>query len=59
MLNILKYNISLAVLADRVRNVVKPAFDEKRIIVFSGSPAKETEDVLGKIRQIKKGGCLV
>ena len=51
-----KYNIPVTTLADRVNNVVRSAFDGKRIIIFSGGPAKEKEDVLEEIRQIKKGG---
>jgi class I fructose-bisphosphate aldolase len=51
-----KYKIPVVTLADRVRNVVRSAFDGKRIIIFSGGPAKERQDVLEEISQIKKGG---
>ncbi|MDD3521290.1 MAG: class I fructose-bisphosphate aldolase [Actinomycetota bacterium] len=51
-----KYNINVSTLADRVKNVVRSAFDGKRIIIFSGGPAKERQDVLEEISQIKKGG---
>ncbi len=51
-----KYNIPVGTLADRVRNVVRSAFDGKRIIIFSGGPAKDKKDVLEEISQIKNGG---
>ena len=51
-----KYKIPVVTLADRVRNVVRSAFDGKRIIIFSGGPAKERQDVLEEISQIKGGG---
>ncbi|MBN1298802.1 MAG: class I fructose-bisphosphate aldolase [Actinobacteria bacterium] len=51
-----KYNIAVSTLAERVRNVVRSAFDGKRIIIFSGGPAKEKHDVLEEIRQVKNGG---
>jgi class I fructose-bisphosphate aldolase len=43
-------------LADRVRHVVQSAFDGKRIVIFSGGPAKGTDAVLEELRQIKAGG---
>lgn len=52
-----KYNIPTSTLADRVRNVIQGAFDGKRIVVFSGGPAKGREDVLEEIKQIKEGGA--
>jgi len=49
-------NIPTGTLAERVRHVVQAAFNGKRIVIFSGGPAKGTEDVLAEIRQIAKGG---
>lgn len=43
-------------LAERVRHVVQSCFDGKRIVIFSGGPAKGTEAVLEELRQIKAGG---
>jgi class I fructose-bisphosphate aldolase len=43
-------------LAERVRHVVQSSFDGKRIVIFSGGPAKGTEAVLEELRQIKAGG---
>ncbi|MBC7333842.1 MAG: class I fructose-bisphosphate aldolase [Actinobacteria bacterium] len=51
-----KYNIPISTLAERVRHVVQSAFDGKRIVIFSGGPAKGKEEVLEEIRQIKEGG---
>jgi class I fructose-bisphosphate aldolase len=39
-----------------VEHVVRSAFDGKRILIFSGGPAKAKEDIMEEIRQIKQGG---
>jgi class I fructose-bisphosphate aldolase len=51
-----KYNIPVKSLADRVKHVIQSAFNGKRIVIFSGGPAKEKEEILEEIRQIKNGG---
>ncbi|MBX5481492.1 MAG: class I fructose-bisphosphate aldolase [Myxococcaceae bacterium] len=51
-----KYNIPIATLADRIRYVVKSAFNGKRIVIFSGGEAKGTDQILDEIRQIHAGG---
>ncbi len=51
-----KYNIPIATLADRVRHVVQSAFDGRRIVIFSGGPAKSDEAVFDEIRAIRDGG---
>jgi class I fructose-bisphosphate aldolase len=51
-----KYEIPTGTLADRVRHVVQGAFNGKRILIFSGGPAKAKEDIMEEIRQIKQGG---
>jgi class I fructose-bisphosphate aldolase len=43
-------------LAERVQHVVQGAFNNKRIVIFSGGAAKGTEEVLEELRQIAKGG---
>jgi class I fructose-bisphosphate aldolase len=37
--------------------VVQASFNGKRIVIFSGGPAKATEEVLAEIREIHKGGA--
>lgn len=49
-------NVPKDSLAERVRHVVQSSFDGKRIVIFSGGPAKGTEAVLEELRQIKAGG---
>ncbi|KPK12406.1 MAG: fructose-bisphosphate aldolase [Myxococcales bacterium SG8_38] len=49
-------NIPIGTLAERIRHVVQSAFNGKRIVIFSGGPAKGTEAVLEEIREIAKGG---
>ncbi len=49
--------IPSATLAERVRHVVQAAFNGKRIVIFSGGPAKGTEEVLAELRELHKGGA--
>lgn len=51
-----KHNIPVKTLADRVRHVVQSAFNGKRIVIFSGGEAKETQALLEEIKGIKEGG---
>jgi len=51
-----KYSIPVSTLAERVRHVVQSAFDGKRIVIFSGGPAKDRKEVIEEIKQIKQGG---
>lgn len=43
-------------LPERVSHIVKSCFDGKRIVIFSGGEAKDTESVLNDIRAIQQGG---
>jgi class I fructose-bisphosphate aldolase len=43
-------------LAERIRHVVQSSFNGKRIVIFSGGPAKGTAEVLEELRQIHAGG---
>ncbi|GIW45151.1 MAG: fructose-bisphosphate aldolase [Candidatus Binatia bacterium] len=51
-----KQRIPIETLADRVRHVVQSAFDGRRIVIFSGGEAKETNAILDEIRAIRDGG---
>jgi fructose-bisphosphate aldolase, class I len=51
-----KEKVPVATLADRVRHVVQSAFNGRRIVIFSGGPAKSTPDILEEIRAIRDGG---
>lgn len=51
-----KYNIPTKTMADRIRDVVKSAFNGKRIVIFSGGEAKDTPALLEEVRQIHQGG---
>jgi class I fructose-bisphosphate aldolase len=51
-----KYNIKIDTLADRVRHVVQATFNGRRITIFSGGPAKSTQEILDEVRQIHAGG---
>lgn len=43
-------------LSDRVSYILKSAFNKKRIVIFSGGPAKERKMFLEEIRELAKGG---
>ena len=49
-------DIDRSTLAARIRHVMKCAFAGKRLVVFSGGDAKDTEGLLNEIRQIRDGG---
>jgi class I fructose-bisphosphate aldolase len=51
-----KHNIPVQTLADRVRHVVQSAFGGRRIVIFSGGPAKDEAAILEEIRAIRDGG---
>ncbi len=51
-----KYNIPTKTLEDRIRHVVKSAFNGKRVVIFSGGEAKDTAAVLDEVKSIAKGG---
>ncbi|HJN93937.1 MAG TPA: class I fructose-bisphosphate aldolase [Dehalococcoidia bacterium] len=48
--------IPIGTLADRIRHVVQSAFNGRRIVIFSGGPAKGREEVLEEISGIAAGG---
>jgi fructose-bisphosphate aldolase, class I len=50
-------NIAIGTLADRVRYCVQASFGGRRIVIFSGGPAKGTEAVLEEIRGLAEGGA--
>ena len=51
-----KYNIKIDSLADRVGHVIQSAFGGKRIVIFSGGPAKTDEEILSEVAGINAGG---
>jgi class I fructose-bisphosphate aldolase len=48
--------IPIGTLADRVKYCVQASFGGRRIVIFSGGPAKGTEAVLEEIGQLAEGG---
>lgn len=49
-------NIPIASLKERIQDVVKSCFNGRRIVIFSGGEAKDTESVLNEIKDIAAGG---
>src|SRR5690554_2137765 len=49
-------SIDVSTLEARVRHVVQSSFNGKRIVIFSGGPAKGKDEVLEEIAAIAKGG---
>lgn len=52
-----KAQIPIETMADRVKEVVRSAFNGRRIIIFSGGEAKGTEAVLQEVAELAKGGA--
>ena len=51
-----KEKIPIATLAERARHVVQSAFGGRRIVIFSGGPAKGKAEILAEIRGLADGG---
>jgi class I fructose-bisphosphate aldolase len=51
-----KHKIPIATLSERVRHVVQSCFGGRRIVIFSGGPAKGRDEILDEIRGIADGG---
>ncbi len=51
-----KEGIPIGTLADRVRHVVQSAFNGRRVVIFSGGPAKGKDAILEEVRGIAEGG---
>jgi len=49
--------IPSATLAERVRHIVDSAFNGRRLVVFSGGAAKDTEGLINEIRALRDGGA--
>ncbi len=49
-------HIPIGTLADRVRHVVQSAFNGRRIVIFSGGPAKGHDGLIEEVRAIADGG---
>ncbi len=50
-----RYHVPIDTLADRIRHVVQSAFNSKRIVIFSGGPAKGDEEFFSEVRAIRDG----
>jgi len=51
-----RQSIPIKKLADRTRHVVDSCFHGKRVVIFSGGPAKDTEDVITEVKALAEGG---
>lgn len=49
--------IPISTLSDRVKHVIQSAFNGRRIVIFSGGPAKGEKEVLEEIQQLAQGGA--
>jgi class I fructose-bisphosphate aldolase len=52
-----KYGIPTKTMADRVKHVVQSAMNGKRIVIFSGGEAKETDALLDEVKGLAAGGA--
>jgi class I fructose-bisphosphate aldolase len=51
-----KEKIDISTLTARIAHVMQTTFNGRRIVVFSGGAAKDTDGILGEAREIYKGG---
>ena len=51
-----KERIPIGTMAERVQHVVQSAFGGRRIVIFSGGEAKETQAIFDEVRGIRDGG---
>ncbi len=51
-----KHQLPTGTLKDRIAEVVRSAFNGRRIVIFSGGEAKGTEAVLAEVQEIAAGG---
>ena len=51
-----KHHVPIETPAERVRHVVQSAFNNKRIVIFSGGAAKGDEEFFDEVRAIRDGG---
>ena len=51
-----KERVPIGTLAERVRHVVQSAFAGRRIVIFSGGEAKDTQAIFEEVRAIRDGG---
>ncbi|MEC9450993.1 MAG: class I fructose-bisphosphate aldolase [Chloroflexota bacterium] len=51
-----KNDIPISTLSDRVAHCIKSSFNGKRIVIFSGGPAKGTDEIMKEIKEISEGG---
>lgn len=51
-----KYNVKIDSLADRIAHVVQSSFGGKRIVIFSGGPAKSDDEIMAEVSAINAGG---
>jgi class I fructose-bisphosphate aldolase len=51
-----KFQIPIATLSDRVKNVIQSCFNGKRIVIFSGGETKDTDSLIADVKELAKGG---
>ena len=51
------HDIPANTLTERIRHVVQACFNGRRIVVFSGGAAKDTQGLLDEIRELRDGGA--
>ncbi|MEQ8166378.1 MAG: class I fructose-bisphosphate aldolase [Alphaproteobacteria bacterium] len=52
-----KHEIDVSTLDARIRHVVQSCFNGRRLVVFSGGAAKDTDGILDEIRSLRDGGA--
>jgi fructose-bisphosphate aldolase, class I len=51
-----KQRVPIGTIAERVRHVVQSTFAGRRVVIFSGGPAKGDQEIFDEVRGIRDGG---
>ncbi len=52
----IEQGIPLEKLSHRARHIIESCFNGRRVVIFSGGPAKNTPDILAEIEELARGG---
>ena len=52
-----KYNIARETLSDRIAHIMQSSFNGRRIVVFSGGAAKDSDALYDEVRALRDGGA--
>ena len=52
-----EHEINLKKLSHRIRHIIESCFNGRRVVIFSGGPAKGVEEILAEVKELACGGA--